>query len=255
MKQLKILLLILLGAITMPFIVNAASELYRTLTITSTLSVGTDITTQNQGDMRFSEQTGNGSNYIGFQAPDAVTSNLVFKLPDGDGSTDELLKTDGSGNLDWVAPVAAPPPGSMMWYSGTSAPTGWLIGDGSEVSRTTFSDLFAVTSTAFGEGNGSTTFDLPDCRGRFIRGHDDGAARDPDAASRTVMNTGGNSGDNVGSVQGHAVQQHNHGYNDLANGGSLNGGSGSQGSAQSTGNFGGNETRPINFYMTCIIKI
>jgi len=49
----------------------------------------------------------------------------------------------------------------MLWTTG-SAPTGWLLCDGSEVSRTTYSDLFAVIGTTYGAGDGSTTFNLPD---------------------------------------------------------------------------------------------
>lgn len=58
------------------------------------------------------------------------------------------------------------PPGAISAYAGTTAPTGWLLCDGAEVSRTTYAGLFAVIGITFGNGNGSTTFDLPDMRGR-----------------------------------------------------------------------------------------
>lgn len=51
-------------------------------------------------------------------------------------------------------------------FAGTSAPTGWLLCDGTAVSRTTYAALFAVISTVYGVGDGSTTFNLPDGRGR-----------------------------------------------------------------------------------------
>jgi microcystin-dependent protein len=76
---------------------------------------------------------------------------------------------------------------------------------GSIISRTTYADLFAEIGTAHGEGDGSTTFHLPDYRGRFLRGADEGAGRDPDAGTRIASNTGGASGDNVGSVQDEAI--------------------------------------------------
>jgi hypothetical protein len=57
----------------------------------------------NQAAVRFGEQTGNGSNYIGLTAPDAVTNNTTFKLPDGDGTTDQVLKTNGSAQLGWAS--------------------------------------------------------------------------------------------------------------------------------------------------------
>ena len=55
----------------------------------------------NQGDLRLHEQTSNGSNYVGFQAPAAVTANLIWTLPDGDGSDGQVLQTDGNGVLAW----------------------------------------------------------------------------------------------------------------------------------------------------------
>jgi microcystin-dependent protein len=73
--------------------------------------------------------------------------------------------------LDGKAPVASgAPTASMMPFAGTSAPTGWLFCDGSAVSRTTYAALFAVVSTRYGVGDGSTTFNLPDLRSRFVRG-------------------------------------------------------------------------------------
>lgn len=103
------------------------------------------------------------------------------------------------------------PVGSIIAYGGNSAPSGWLLCDGSTVSRTTYSDLFIAISTSFGYGNNSTTFNIPDLRGRFLRGRDSGTARDTDSASRTAMNTGGATGDAVGSIQTDAFQGHKHG--------------------------------------------
>lgn len=57
-----------------------------------------------------------------------------------------------------------------MWWTQTTAPDGWLICDGSQISRTTYSDLFSVIGTTFGSGDGSTTFTLPDLRAAFVRG-------------------------------------------------------------------------------------
>lgn len=62
------------------------------------------------------------------------------------------------------------PPGTVLPYAGSSAPTGFLMCDGAAVSRTTYADLFAVISTTFGAGDGSTTFNVPDLRGRFAIG-------------------------------------------------------------------------------------
>ncbi|GIH02783.1 hypothetical protein Rhe02_08500 [Rhizocola hellebori] len=88
---------------------------------------------------------------------------------------------------------------------GTQVPDGWLLCDGSAISRTTYSYLFGVIGVAHGGGDGSQTFNLPDYRGQFQRGVDDGTGRDPDTASRTAANPGGATGDAVGSVQGKAT--------------------------------------------------
>lgn len=62
------------------------------------------------------------------------------------------------------------PTGQITAFGGASAPTGWLLCDGSAVSRTTFAALFAAIGTAFGAGNGTTTFNVPDLRQRFPMG-------------------------------------------------------------------------------------
>lgn len=62
------------------------------------------------------------------------------------------------------------PPGSMNAFAGTAAPAGWLICDGSAVSRTTYAGLFSIIGTIHGSGDGTTTFNLPDARGSFLRG-------------------------------------------------------------------------------------
>lgn len=66
------------------------------------------------------------------------------------------------------------PSGAIMAYGGSSAPSGWLLCDGSAVSRTTYAGLFGAISTAYGSGNGSTTFNLPDLRGNVPVGLDTG---------------------------------------------------------------------------------
>jgi hypothetical protein len=114
---------------------------------------------------------------------------------------------------------------------------------------------------AFGSGNGTTTFNLPDPGGRFVRGLTSNTARDPDTASRTAMNSGGNTGSNIGSVQGDAYAAHTHGINAVLQTGfeePYNIGSGADANFNHTGNTASSgastETRPKNFYMNFIIK-
>lgn len=79
------------------------------------------------------------------------------------------------------------PTGSVMSHSGASAPTGFLLCDGSAVSRTTYAALFAVITTTYGIGDGSTTFNVPDLRGRAVIGVGTGAG----LTARALASTGG----------------------------------------------------------------
>jgi hypothetical protein len=102
------------------------------------------------------------------------------------------------------------PAGTIAPFGGGTVPEGWLLCDGSTVSRTTYSALFSAVGTVHGQGDGSSTFHLPDYRGRFLRGADNmgtgAAGRDPNAGTRTAANTGGATGSGVGSVQADALQ-------------------------------------------------
>ena len=69
----------------------------------------------------------------------------------------------------------SPPTGSIVGYGAAAAPTGWLLCDGSVVSRTTYAALYAVIGTTWGVGDGSTTFNVPDSKGRFPIGYGTGA--------------------------------------------------------------------------------
>lgn len=84
---------------------------------------------------------------------------------------------------------------------------GWLYCNGNTISRTAYADLFAVIGTAHGQGDGTSTFNLPDYRGTFLRGVNSTAdpARDPGAEERTAAASGGNAGNSVGSEQGNTT--------------------------------------------------
>lgn len=186
-------------------------------------------------------------------ANDAVTSG---KILDGTVSLADMA----SGSVDFsklVAEVqnALVPTGSILPFGGTSAPTGYLMCDGSSVSRTTFAALFTAISVNFGQGDGVNTFNVPDFRGRFLRGTDNGAGNDPDAGSRSQMASGGNTGDNVGSIQLDELKSHTHTYNvDPASGATSGLAFSSNGSTRSTQATGGNETRPKNANVNYIIR-
>lgn len=161
------------------------------------------------------------------------------------------------------------PTGTIMAYGGPNAPPGWLVCDGATVSRTQYSELYAVIGNRSGHGDGATTFHLPDLRGRFLRGVNSpvgspGSGQDPDAGSRYQQNPGGATGDNVGSLQDDAFRSHSHPPQAaphflVINGAGAQGLPGGTGPEQyegrtTSGAAGGNETRPKNSYVLWIIK-
>lgn len=140
--------------------------------------------------------------------------------------------------------------GMVITYAANTAPTGWLECDGSAVSRTTYAALFAALGTAWGVGDGSTTFNLPDLRGEFVRGWDHGKGTD--------------SGRTFASHQSDAFKDHTHtlspdyvkysgGSQGLLGSGSQGDGGGVTGTVSSPNN-GGTETRPRNFALMYVIK-
>lgn len=80
---------------------------------------------------------------------------------------DSVVWENVSGRPDLSALI---PPGTIIHYAGRTVPSGWLICNGANVSRTDYAALFAAIGTIYGAGNGSTTFGLPNLNGRFLEG-------------------------------------------------------------------------------------
>lgn len=112
----------------------------------------------------------------------------------------------------YEASIAAVPIGAQMSFSGNTLPPGWLFCDGSAVSRSTYSNLFTVIGTQYGTGDGSTTFNLPDKRGRMSLGADN---MNGSPASRVTFAGSGVNADVVGSGGGdQLLQVHAHATSD-----------------------------------------
>ena len=105
-----------------------------------------------------------------------------------------VVQLGASGRLS--APLGAVAPGTVLAFAGETPPEGYLECDGASVSRTAYAELFEAIGTAFGAGDGSTTFGLPDVRGVFLRGWDNGRGAD--------------AGRILGSLQQDAFQGHWH---------------------------------------------
>ena len=134
-------------------------------------------------------------------------ASTYTRLPVGtvDGSS-LVVDSSQSTGVRWAAPAstsAVVPTGTILAYGGASAPTGFLICDGSAQSRTTYADLFNVITTTYGAGNGSSTFNIPDLRARVPVGVKSG---DTDFSARGL--TVGESRNTLTSAQ---VPSHAHG--------------------------------------------
>lgn len=176
------------------------------------------------------------------------------------------------------------PVGKLITWPSDNYPDGYLYCDGASVLVADFPALFA--EIGYTHGGAGANFNIPDGRGFFPRGVSDGTGRDPDAGSRTAMNPGGNTGNAVGSVQGHTFGSHAHGGGSHGHGftqptiSSIIGGpfgspggnpilsgadsslayglSAFSGSVHGVGPIiateGGNENRPLNFGVKFIIR-
>ena len=153
----------------------------------------------------------------------------------------------------------------------TTAPSGYLKCNGAAVSRTTYADLFAIIGTTHGEGDGSSTFNVPDLRGEFVRGWDDGRGIDSGrsfASSQSDQNKQHNhTATSTVTDPGHNhvyidQQAHNEGYRPWKAGDNDCGQRNKNTSNAFTGisvstsiaNSGGGESRPRNIAMMYVIK-
>ena len=217
-------------------------------------------------------QDSSGSPFVSLKSPSSLSGNVALTLPSSI-TNGGFLQTDGSGNLSFQI-VAGVPTGSVFCMAVISIPSGYLECNGTAVSRSTYSALFAVIGTAYGSGNGSSTFNLPDLRGEFIRGVDRGRGVD---SGRNIATSQGsqNSSHNHSASSTSSVSDpgHNHSmsvgfFNSLSSGGALafrdagtsnrinNANTGiSVSTSTSIGNQGGNESRPRNVAMMYIIKV
>lgn len=116
----------------------------------------------------------------GLSTNDYTNEDKAKLIPTG-GTTGQVLakKSDADNDVEWVNQTGGGsatgdtlPVGSIMPYPKATAPENWLICDGSAISRTDYSELFNAIGTTFGEGDGSTTFNLPNIKGRTIVGLD-----------------------------------------------------------------------------------
>jgi microcystin-dependent protein len=197
----------------------------------------------------------------------ATTAESSTLAANATNAAHAALASGAEGALEARLADGLVPPGTVVAFAGDTAPLGWLLCDGAGVKSADYPRLFLAIGVAHGNGStscsiGGCNFNLPDYRGRFIRGAAGTSGRDPDANGRTAMSAGGATGNSVGTLQPDAVGLHQHQV-DL----SWNAAAG-PGRMPITGatiyqnvegpfytrDAGGAETRPINAYVNYIIK-
>ncbi len=228
-------------------------------------------------------QDSSGAPFVALKSPSSVSSNVTFTLPGADGSAGEFLKTDGSGNLSFSI-VQGVPSGAVFCIAVASVPSGYLECNGATVSRTTNAALYAVIGTQYGSTN-SSNFKVPDLRGEFVRGFDNGRGVDSGrsvASSQSAQNQSHNHSASATSTAGahsHALNyQRKHvedtgtaavtdirreggdgdggsqNFTNNTNSGFMNNATVSVSTSVSISNQGGNESRPRNVAMMYVIK-
>lgn len=111
------------------------------------------------------------------------------------------------------------PAGAIQLFAMSAVPSGWLECNGAAVSRTTYANLFAAIGTTYGAGNGTTTFNLPDLRGMFVRGWDNGRSLDPGRALGSKQLAANNPHTHIPTVSNPA---HSHTISDPGHGHTIN---------------------------------
>ena len=209
----------------------------KTFTAAATFKAGA-IVADSVGDFNANQYLQIGSNNVNSYFYNKRSGKYLSMRNDGE------LRYDGKRllNVDDLAGMI--PSGAVMYFAGQTAPTGWLKANGAAVSRTAYAALFAAIGTTYGAGDGRSTFNLPDLRGEFIRGWDDGRGIDR--------------GRVFGSAQSDELKAHTHGGVPQRTGDNDRGGASSWFSIDGIGqteSSGGSETRPRNLALLACIKI
>ena len=167
-------------------------------TFSGTVTSGGDIVMSGTGSLQL--PTGTTA-----QRPTPATGDKRFNTT--------LTQFEGYNGSAWGEIANGVPAGSVFSFATTTVPTGYLECNGAAVSRSTYASLFSAISTTWGVGDGSSTFNLPDLRGQFVRGWDNSAGVD--------------SGRSFASSQSDQNKSHNHSINE-------------SGHNHTAGNWGGN---------------
>ena len=181
---------------------NVAPTEFSSLTIGGTLDISgnTSIggTLNTTGKAEFEDDVSvSGALVIGGSA--TFSSTVTIEGANLQAANAKVCASAFHGDGSNLTGIVAMPTGAVVPFGGSSAPTGFLLCAGQAVSRSTYSALFSVISTTYGAGDGSSTFNLPDLRGRVVAGQDDMGGS---SADRLTGQTGGVDGDTLAATGG-----------------------------------------------------
>lgn len=202
-------------------------------------------------------------------AADAKTeaeSARDIAIAKADEAASSAASIDMASLMEMIA--SATPAGTVITTAMTTAPSGYLKCDGSEVSRSTYPGLFTAIGTTFGDGDGATTFTLPDMRGVFARGFDDGRGIDSERVFGSYQEDDNKEHSHTGSTS--TTGAHTHSTNIVASSGYIDSwkavyleagstkmttsSSGNHSHSLNINNSGGSESRPKNIALLYCIK-
>lgn len=191
----------------------------------------------------------------------APSVTVAFQPWVDNSSSPPVWKVRNGSNSAWITvgvldpagfSVSGSPTGQIIYVALSSAPTGYLKANGAAVSRTTYAALFAAIGTTFGVGDSSTTFNVPDLRGEFIRGWDDSRGVDSSRIFGTAQSDSFKSHSHRPSTsatnQSWEVPASTGAFTSAHDGGAI------IDNAPDTGVTGDTETRPRNIALLACIK-
>lgn len=236
---------------------------------TNWVRVDPDGIDQTFADARYLQITNAASTYLAL-AGGTMTGNLTLV---GNPSTTNMAANKGyvDTQIAAITPIDMTPAGTVIWTARNTAPTGYVKANGAAISRTTYSALFSAIGTTFGSGDGSTTFNVPDLRGEFVRGWDDGRGIDTSRTFGSAQSSANLAHQHTGTTSG--VGNHSHLLGRFSGNSNVNSqsdryalatnnnigpdstqGAGAHDHTFTTDSSGGTESRPRNIALLACIK-
>tara|TARA_R100000808_G_scaffold12077_1_gene30453 strand:+ start:1252 stop:2460 length:1209 start_codon:yes stop_codon:yes gene_type:complete len=181
---------------------NVAPTEFSSLTVTGAATFESTVTVEGNGTFKGQVSTNSdmavGGNFA-VSGGSTFSGTVTIAGANVQAANAKVCASAFHGDGSNLTGIVAMPTGAIVPFGGSSAPTGFLLCSGQAVSRSTYSALFGVISTTYGAGDESSTFNLPDLRGRVVAGQDDMGGS---SADRLTGLTGGVDGDTLAATGG-----------------------------------------------------